>query len=463
MRIGGGGGGWSAITGNTYPIKTAAVAPSSASGMTAQEVEALLSYLDPSAVAEAGKAHTAAAKTLQTVADSLVTHAQALAGGWSGTAAQGSIAALQQLHQTAIQLAQASAQTGATLQWLGETILPFYKNWKAPSNGIVGTVESWFGHNPADQAAQQIMQRLNNRLSQANAGLPPSVSQNLPTIGKAGPPPATTGGIAPGGGAGAAAAGVGLSGGPRGGISPVGGSPGGVKGVRPGGAGVGGGGGLAAVPTGPGGPTPPPTHLAGLPPGGGPGPGVGTLPGGVPGGGGLPGGGVPGGGGIPGGGGPEPFGPVPLPGGGAAPAPGGEPGLGTEPPGAIGTFPGEPGVGGEPGAGVGGSGPGGGGLVGEDVGFSSGESAVMGSDGMIGTGPGMGGGMAEGEFGPGNTRATGFVGADDAATETGGGPPMSGGSGGRRRENERHRQAWMAQDADIWEGETATSPSLIGA
>src|SRR5258708_23924269 len=233
MPIGGGGGGWSAITGNTYPIKTEAVAPSSASGMTAQEVEALLSYLDPSAGAEAGKAHTAAAKTLQTVADSLVTHAQALAGGWSGTAAQGSIAALQQLHQTAIQLAQASAQTGATLQWLGETILPFYKNWKAPSNGIVGTVESWFGHNPADQAAQQIMQRLNNRLSQANAGLPPSVSQNLPTIGKAGHPPATTGGIAPGGGAGAAAPGVGLSGGPRRGISPVGGSPRGVKGGRP--------------------------------------------------------------------------------------------------------------------------------------------------------------------------------------------------------------------------------------
>jgi hypothetical protein len=87
----------------------------------------------------------------------------------------------------------------------------------------------------------------------------------------------------------------------------------------------------------------------------------------------------------------------------------------------------------------------------------------MGSDGMIGTGPGMGGGMAEGEFGPGNTGATGFVGADDAATETGGGLPMSGGSGGGRRENERHRQAWMGEDADIWEGETATSPSLIGA
>src|SRR5258706_40120 len=68
MRIGGGGGGWSAITGNTYPIKTEAVAPSSASGMTAQEVEALLSDLDPSAVTEAGKAHTAAARPCQRAA-----------------------------------------------------------------------------------------------------------------------------------------------------------------------------------------------------------------------------------------------------------------------------------------------------------------------------------------------------------------------------------------------------------
>ena len=90
-------------------------------------------------------------------------------------------------------------------------------------------------------------------------------------------------------------------------------------------------------------------------------------------------------------------------------------------------------------------------MVGEEEGFLPGESAVVGSDGMIGTGPGM----AEGEFGPGNTGATGFVGADDAATQPGGEFPMAGGSGGGRRENERYRRAWMAEDVDIWEGETA--------
>jgi uncharacterized protein YukE len=491
MRIADGGG-WDPVTGNTYQVKTMAVTPGPVSGMTAPQIEALFSYLDPSAVAEAGKAHAAAARTLQSVADSLVTHAQALAGSWNGTAAQGSIAAFRQLHQTAVQLAQASAQTGQVLTWLGETILPYYKNWKAPGNGIVGTIESLFGSNPQDQAAQQVMKRLNDRLGQANAGLPASVSIDLPKIGQAGHAPATTGSVGSGGGAGAAAAGVALTGGVRGTAGAVG-SGGGITGVHPGGAGVSGrgpavSGGLGVVPVGPGGPAASPTHLAGLPPGGGTVPGAGSLPGGpagVPGGGGLPGGGLPGGGvpvglpgggapgGLPGGGGapgdgvaaePEPIGPVPESGQAIVPGAGGEPGLGGEPPDAIGVpgggaspgvagaFPGEPG---EPGVGGGvGSGLGDRGLVGEDVGFPPSQSAVMGSDGMIGTEPGI----AEGESGPGGSRATGFVGADDAVAEPDGGLPATGGSGGGRRENERYRQAWMAEDADIWEGEAAPPP-----
>src|SRR5260370_1829599 len=150
----GGGGGWGAITGNTYQIKTMAVAPGSASGYTASEIEALFSYLDPQSVADAGKAHTAAAKTLTAIADALVTHAQVLSGTLSGTAAQASINRFQHLHQTATNLAQASAQTGAVLSWLGTTILPYYRSWKGPGDGIVGSIESFFGSNPQDAAAQ---------------------------------------------------------------------------------------------------------------------------------------------------------------------------------------------------------------------------------------------------------------------------------------------------------------------
>ncbi len=178
MRIGGGGG-YRATTGGTYTIKTMAVTPEPASGYTASAIEELFSYLDPGATAQAGAAHTAASKTLTNIADDLVKHLQVLNENWSGTAAQAAVVNFQQLHETAIGLAQASAQTGAVLSWLGETILPYYKNYKAPGNGVVGDLESLFGHNPQNSAAQAVMERLNNRLAQANDGLPPSVSLHL--------------------------------------------------------------------------------------------------------------------------------------------------------------------------------------------------------------------------------------------------------------------------------------------
>lgn len=91
---------------------------------------------------------------------------------------------------------------------------------------------------------------------------------------------------------------------------------------------------------------------------------------------------------------------------------------------------------------------------------------------MIGPGPGdlgagMEGGIADGGVGAGNSGATGFVGADDAVTGpasgSGGGMPMSGGPGSGDRDKERRRQAWMTEDADLWEGNTEHVPSQIGA
>ena len=130
---------------------------------------------------QAGSAHTQASRTLANIADSLIQHVQKLNENWTGTAAQSAAAAFQQLHETALGLAQASAQTGAVLTWLGYMILPFYKSYQAPGNGLVGDVQSLFGDNPQDKAAQQVMDRLNNRLVQANGNLPPSVTKNLPT------------------------------------------------------------------------------------------------------------------------------------------------------------------------------------------------------------------------------------------------------------------------------------------
>jgi hypothetical protein len=142
----------------------------------------------------------------------------------------------------------------------------------------------------------------------------------------------------------------------------------------------------------------------------------------------------------------------------------------------VGSMSGDPGVGGVGGgssAGFSGNGPGGAGLVAEDItGDSPADGAVICPDGMIGTGPGgldtgMGSGFGSGDVGVGNSGATGFVGADDALSDpaagSGGGLPVTGGSGSGERDRERRRQAWMMEDADLWEGDAEHVPSQIGA
>ena len=435
------GGGLGIITGNTFQVKQEAVAPGSASGLTAAEIEQLFSYLpDPSLVSESGRAHTAASEALADIADSLVKHVQVLTEAWGGTAAQAAVTGFGQLHRTAIGLAQASAQTGAVLSWLGETILPFYKNYKAPALSIVGHIEAAIGHNPSDIAAQQVLERLNNRLVEANANLPPSVSKNLP--GGIGPAPApSVSGSGPG------AAGAGAAAGAVGGLAGAAG--GGASGLASGGTG-GATGSLGGGPHGSPGAT---TTLASAPGGGAPGP---VTPGGPGTGGSAPGPVTPGG---PGSGG-----------GGAVPVLPGTPGAGGAGGGPSAEVPGGPALAGE--------GAGGDGMIGEGVvGVVPGDSAVIGSDGMIGVAPGVVGAdgtLADGGLGASGagstTGATGFVGADGAATDAAGqeaaggtGFPMTGGAGGSRRETERRRQAWIAEDADVWEGQADTAPSQISA
>jgi len=108
-------------------------------------------------------------------------------------------------------------------------------------------------------------------------------------------------------------------------------------------------------------------------------------------------------------------------------------------------------------------------MIGEGVvGVAPGDTAVVGADGMIGVPPGEPGAAG---LGVGETGATGFVGADEAAVnaagrsaaEGSGFPMMGGGAGASKRDADRHRQAWMAEDADVWEGSAETAPSQIGA
>jgi uncharacterized protein YukE len=521
------GGGFGTIQGNSFAIKQSAVAPISVSGLTASDIEQMFSFLpEGGLVLQSGQAHTAASQVLSQIADALVKHVQVLSENWGGTAAQTAVTNFQQLHETATGLAQASAQTGAVLSWLGQ-IIPAYKSYTAPEKST-----------PAgNQAAQAALQQFNENLVEANGNLPSTITKNLPndTLGKqVSTISAPAGGVA----AGAAAAGASPGGAP-GGVSPGGAGSTGTPGAPGGTGGTTG----VATGTGPSG-SPPGTTLAGLPPGGtGSVPGTGTtgtgVPGGAPGGtpGGTPGpdpisplpvpggtapgdpapsdpGGAPGGvdpgepagvpgdgadplpvGSLPGEGAPGGLSPVPgegaeplpagsLPGGGDPGAPGGVPGDGGDP-GGLGGVPGDgadpvpvgslPGGGGGIGdpVGAGGSSPGGQGLIGEDVvGGSPGDGAVVGPDGMIGTGAGdlgegMEGGFPEGGVGAGNSGATGFVGADDAiaapGADSGDGMPMSAAPGSGERDKERRRQAWMSEDADLWQGDAKHVPSHIGA
>jgi hypothetical protein len=468
MRLADSGG--TEIAGNVYPITTMAVTPDPATGYSASEIVQLFRDLDPAAVAQAGSAHTAAGTVLAEIADGLVRHVQVLRESWSGAAASTAAGSFAQLHQTAIGLAQASTQTGSVLSWLGETILPFYKNYSPPGNGIVGDIESLFGHNPQDSAAQAVMARLNNRLSQANAALPPSVSQDLPLSGWQSAPT-----VAPGAGGGAGAAGAAVGG--SGGAGLAGAGVGGVPGTSPGGGpNLSGGAGIAGA------------GAAGL---GGGLPGGGALGGGVPGGaspgpGGvapspyvthLAGVGPPGGPAAPGGG--------PATGAGAGLGPGGVPGAGNGVPGGIpGRMPTAPGGGGmgvvfgdgggdgvpggcAPGGGFGpgGSGAGGAGAPGEEdlagPGMPGGEDAfsaglggtAVGPDGMIG---------APGGVLPGGAQASrAGTGAGAAGWQDGTGMPPAG-PAAAQRERDRRRQAWLPEDDDLWAPGSAIAPPVIG-
>jgi uncharacterized protein YukE len=455
--------GFGTISGNSFPIRQTTVTPIPVSGLTAADIKQMFSWLpEASLVSESGKAHMTASGVLADIADNLIQHVQVLNDNWGGQAAQAAVTNFQQLHETALGLAQTSAQTGAVLNWIGE-ILPAYQGYNAPNTSA------------GNKAAQAAMQQFNENLVEANGNLPKTVTKNLPT-GSAGENSqniiGSVGGVRAG-----AAAGAASPGGGTGGVSPGGGSPGGAKPTLPGGPG-----GVTGVAPGGGSTgTSPTTHLAGLPPGGG-----GSVPGtgtGTPGTPGAPVGSTPGG--STGLGAPDPVGPVPVP---SATAPGdpgdpgglgGVPGDGTDPsalggvpgdgdPVPVGSMPG--GAGGIGGAGdpAGGSGAGRPGLGEDFVGDTPGDGAVVGPDGMIGTGPGegMAGGFAEGGVGSGNSGATGFVGADDAvagpAADSSGGMPMSGGSGSGEHK-ERRRQAWMTEDADLWEGNAEHVPSQIGA
>ena len=124
-----------APAGRPYPVKSNDVQPFDAAGMTTAQIMSILHRLDSGAVAEAGTAHTALGRELDTMAGHLTGYAQTLAQSWTGTAAQAAMARLQQLYDQTSVLAAQAAQTGSALTWLGTYVLPAFQRLQTPGTG----------------------------------------------------------------------------------------------------------------------------------------------------------------------------------------------------------------------------------------------------------------------------------------------------------------------------------------
>jgi uncharacterized protein YukE len=192
MRIEDSGPNPYSANGQTYHVKVDGYFASSTGGMTAEQAKALVDPTEPGRVSDAGTTFTSAAGALHEVAQNLIGHAQRLAGAWSGHAADSAMPQFGQLHETAINLANASQATGAVLAWHGNTIMGWYKDQinqlaaakQSRLSGIGGLInkakDAIEGHDPEDVAAANQMAKYNNRISQAYGSLPATVTKNLP-------------------------------------------------------------------------------------------------------------------------------------------------------------------------------------------------------------------------------------------------------------------------------------------
>jgi hypothetical protein len=145
-------------------------------GFNMDSVKAMLASMQPGHVAEVGQAYTAAANALSTAADRLHQHARRVAEAWSGENAQTALKQLGQLNTTAAELQEKSAATGGTYTWLGTEILPWYQNQgETMGAGLIHTGGD-------DDAAIELLDRMDHRLVEGYNSVPESISKDLPPL-----------------------------------------------------------------------------------------------------------------------------------------------------------------------------------------------------------------------------------------------------------------------------------------
>ena len=453
---------WDASAQGSGLIPLGPVPATDVAAMTADQIMPLLHGLRPGAVTDAGQAYLRLGQNLAATADKLAAHGQTLSENWTGQSSQVALAKLEQVHAQTVTLAQAATAAGDVLTWLGQTVLPSFKELPDPRGGLLNAGGSFVtgvehaadyltgntsaaaaASSAADVTARNYLTALNGYLAEASNNLPTAMGAAAVTsasaIGTVGGRAGTAGGgpgTAPGFPSGTAT-GAGVVGGVRSSagrlpaVAPVGhaGTGAATIGGRPSA-------GAPSAGTGPALSSSPGSLQSAAPPPGSPAWPSAAMPGASAGAGGI--GSVAGGAarsvpGVASVAGPG------LPALSPAGSPAGEAGL----PGASAADE-LPEV---PGFGTGANGFGSNGFGTAEYGAAGGppSAAVAGvQDGLYGTSAADGG-----------LAADGAPGADVA------GFPMMGAGSGSQQDRERQRQAWTYEDEDIWGGPTDCVPAVI--
>jgi hypothetical protein len=190
LDAGGGGSDPLSADGKTWHIKADGFYASGTSGMTAEQVNAMVEPTQPEGVTKAGDSFQRASQKLARQAASLISHAQRLGGAWAGENAPKALTQLRQLHDTALGLANTSEQVASVLHWHGSAIMPYYKQQikqlaesKSHENIFDKAKDLLAGADPRDKAAANQLAKFNSRIAEAFHGLPSAVQQNLPPSG----------------------------------------------------------------------------------------------------------------------------------------------------------------------------------------------------------------------------------------------------------------------------------------
>ncbi len=103
-------------TGNTYNFKVDGLYNDSTGGMTVEQVHDLVNPTNPGRISSAGTVYRDAGGRLSEHADRLIGHAQRLSGAWGGSSAGHALGQMQQLNETATNLATAAHGVAAAME-----------------------------------------------------------------------------------------------------------------------------------------------------------------------------------------------------------------------------------------------------------------------------------------------------------------------------------------------------------